>query len=277
MKTLNPLELLMWTFRRNERDVINLYNYLSDVMRLATGGDMLNFGYWDGADTPVLAQDDLCDVFARKAMLESGQMIADIGSGYGAPAARWCGTHSTVDVICVNINRMQLCESKGRANTRPVNATATSLPFGRRTFDRVLAFESAQHFRPLGRFISESHRILKDDGLFALAIPVMAQELLIPHAKLGLLSVTWSSEHYSKGHIISALEEKFGNVRCESVGRRVYGPLADYYNGHRAEIRRRLSGQYPRYVEKILSMSVNKMKAISQDGTIDYLLIVCRK
>jgi len=43
---IDPIELLLWTFRRNEKDVVNLYNALSDVMRLSTGGDMLNFGYW---------------------------------------------------------------------------------------------------------------------------------------------------------------------------------------------------------------------------------------
>ena len=36
--------MVLWTFRRNENDVVNLYNTLSPVMQLATGGDMLNFG-----------------------------------------------------------------------------------------------------------------------------------------------------------------------------------------------------------------------------------------
>ncbi|MDP3779675.1 MAG: methyltransferase type 11, partial [Nitrosopumilaceae archaeon] len=43
MKKINPLEVFFWTFRRNEKDVINLYDSLSDVMMIATGGDMLNF------------------------------------------------------------------------------------------------------------------------------------------------------------------------------------------------------------------------------------------
>jgi len=44
MVAIDPFEVLLWTFRRNEKDVVNLYNALSDVMRLTTGGDMLNFG-----------------------------------------------------------------------------------------------------------------------------------------------------------------------------------------------------------------------------------------
>ncbi|NNL53161.1 MAG: methyltransferase type 11, partial [Nitrosopumilus sp.] len=46
MVSINPLQLLLWTFRRNEKDVVNLYSTLSPVMQIATGGSMLNFGYW---------------------------------------------------------------------------------------------------------------------------------------------------------------------------------------------------------------------------------------
>jgi len=42
--------MALWTFRRNENDVVNLYNTLSPVMQLATGGSMLNFGYWQKED-----------------------------------------------------------------------------------------------------------------------------------------------------------------------------------------------------------------------------------
>ena len=43
--------MALWTFRRNEKDIVNLYNTLSPVMQLATGGNMLNFGCWDKKDT----------------------------------------------------------------------------------------------------------------------------------------------------------------------------------------------------------------------------------
>jgi len=57
LKKIALLELFFWTFRRNEKDVVNLYDSLSDLMRLATGGDMLNFGFWnEKTSTPLLAQ-----------------------------------------------------------------------------------------------------------------------------------------------------------------------------------------------------------------------------
>ena len=275
MKTLNPLELFLWTFRRSEKDVINLYDYLSDVMRLATNGSMLNFGYWNESDSPIKAQNNLCDVFGKMAKLESSQRIVDVGSGYGSPAINWQQTYNPIDITCVNINQSQLQESNKKFNL--TNATATSLPFDDKSVDRVLAFESAQHFKPLFDFISESHRILKDDGILALAIPVMTEESSIPLTKLGLLSMTWSSEHYSKDKVLDILQQKFKILEQQDIGSKVYDPLADYYNANRDSIKQRITEKYPDYVEKILHKSINKMKTVSQSKVIDYLLVTCQK
>ena len=79
MKKINLLEVFFWTFRRNEKDVINLYDSLSDVMRIATGGDMLNFGFWDEKTTsPIEAQKNLCEIFSKMAELASKQIVVDI-------------------------------------------------------------------------------------------------------------------------------------------------------------------------------------------------------
>ena len=276
MKSLNPLELFLWTFRRSEKDVINLYDYLSDVMRLATNGSMLNFGYWDDSDSPIQAQNNLCNMFGKMAKLQSGQKIVDVGSGYGSPAINWQESYNPIDIICVNINQNQLQESKLQ-KIDLTNATATSLPFENNSVDRVLAFESAQHFKPLEDFISESYRILKDNGILALAIPVMSKDSSVPLTKLGLLSMTWSSEHYSKNQVIEALKKDFKILEQQDIGSKVYEPLSDYYNANRDQIKQRISEKYPDYVEKILFKSINKMKSVSQSKVIDYLLVTCQK
>ena len=272
------MELFMWTFRRNEKDVINLYDYLSDVMRLATDGNQLNFGYWNDSDTPIDAQNNLCDMFGKMAKLNSGLKILDVGSGYGSPAINWKKNYEPIDIACVNINPQQLLESKSKNSIIDnIEATATSLPFDDSSVDRILAFESAQHFKPLDDFISESHRVLKDDGILAIAIPVMTEESATPITKLGLLSMTWSSEHYSAKYVIESLEEQFQTLEKKEIGSRVYEPLADYYNANRQQIRQRILQKYPSYVEKILFKSINKMKQVSQSKVIDYLLVTCQK
>ena len=93
--------------------------------------------------------------------------------------------------------------------------------------DRVIALESAQHFKPFDYFILESKRILKQNGILTFAIPVMTKDANLKN--LGLLMFTWSSEHYNKDFIIKATSEKFRIVEKMEIGSRVFEPLSDYY------------------------------------------------
>jgi len=289
MKKINPIELFLWTFRRNEKDIVNLYDSLSDLMQLATGGDMLNFGYWDDKNkTPLDAQKNMCTIFAKKALLESNQHIVDVGSGISSPAIHWFLEYSPIKLSCININFTQLLTSINNVtksipennikNFNFVNATATTLPFENESIDRVLALESAQHFKPLKNFISESFRILRKNGILALAIPIMSENNTKPIMKLGTLCFTWSSEHYSKEFVESTLkQEGFSNIDLQKIGSNVYAPLANFYVENRNSIKNKILQYYPTYVEKILFKSLNKMKEVSEKKIIDYILISCTK
>ena len=88
--SINPIDLLLWTFRRNETDVVKLYDALSPIMEVSTGGDMLNFGFWDDSIShPVDAQKRLCEMMGDMAQISSAEIIADIGSGILGPAKIW--------------------------------------------------------------------------------------------------------------------------------------------------------------------------------------------
>ena len=290
MKKINLLDLFLWTFRRKEKDVVNLYDSLSDLMRLATGGNMLNFGYWDDKTiTPLDAQKKMCTIFGKKALLSSEQNIVDVGSGISSPAIQWSLEYSPVKLSCVNINITQLQDSLKNTNKSIkedninenfnfLNATATTLPFEKESVERVLALESAQHFKPLKNFISESYRILKKNGILALAIPVMAKNHSVSMIKLGSLSLTWPSEHYSTEFVNSSLkQEQFRNIDLQKIGSNVYEPLTNYYIENRESIKNKILQYYPAYVEKILFKSLNKMKQVSEKKIIDYILVSCQK
>lgn len=290
MKKINPLRLLLWTFRRKEKDIVNLYDHLSDLMRLATGGDMLNFGYWDDeTNTALEAQEKMCTIFGKKALLEANQHIVDVGSGISSPAIHWYLEYAPVKLSCININFTQLQTSitnvkksdstnNNHKNFNFINSTATTLPFENESVDRVLALESAQHFKPLRNFFSESYRILKKNGVLALAIPVMAKNKSPSIMNLGTLSLTWSSEHYSMEFVESSLkQEGFSNIDLQKIGSNVYEPLTNFYNNNRNSIKNKILQYYPSYVEKLLFKSLNKMKQVSEKKIIDYILISCTK
>ena len=274
MVSINPLDVLFWTFRRNEQDVVNLYTTLSPVMQLATGGSMLNFGYWSSKHIdPISAQNNLCMIFADLAELSSGKHAVDVGSGLSSPSKLWRDTFPELNLYCVNINFKQLSFSGLQRNIEFVNSTSTKLPFADNSVDRVLALESAQHFKPLSDFIFESKRILTKNGLLVFAIPITNSSI----RKLGLLKFTWSSEHYSIDYLNNLLLSS-GFTICDEklIGSNVYEPLSDYYDKNRIELKKLILKHYPKYVETILYKSLQKMKKASKEKIIDYALIKCR-
>ena len=273
---INPVDLLLWTFRRNENDIVKLYDALSPIMEISTDGNMLNFGYWDDSTShPIDAQKRLCHMIGDLAEISSADVIADIGSGILGPAKIWSSQYPSLQVSSVNINFSQL-SSVDSDNILKLNSTARMLPFADSSLDRIIALESAQHFKPIGDFISESNRVLKDDGILALAIPTAIDNSNLRN--LGILKFTWSSEHYSQKQIIDEISQNgFDIVESNNIGKNVYSPLAEYYINNRDDLRKKILTRYSKYVEKILFESMKKMQSSSEKGLIDYLMLKCKK
>jgi len=274
--SINLVDLLLWTFRRNENDVVKLYDALSPIMEISTGGDMLNFGYWNAStDNPIDAQKQLCMMIGDMSEISSAKIIADVGSGLLGPAKIWGSQYPLLDISSVNVNFSQLSSANAQ-NITKLNSTARMLPFSDYSLDRIIALESAQHFKPIEDFFLESYRVLKENGLLTLAIPTATIDSGL--TDLGILKFTWSSEHYSKNHLIDKLKENnFEIIESQEIGSNVYPPLADYYFAHRDELRKKILSKYPSYVETILFESMKKMKSSSEDGKIDYMMLKCKK
>jgi SAM-dependent methyltransferase len=272
---INPFDVFLWTFRKNEKDVINLYNTLSPVMQIATGGTMLNFGYWSTKHKdPISAQENLCNVFGDLSELSTAKNAIDVGSGLSAPSKLWRDTYPELKLYDVNINFKQLNFSKYQENIQFINSSSTKLPFINNSVDRVLALESAQHFKPLVDFILESKRVLVKSGLLVMAVPITVGDSSL--GKLGLLKFTWSSEHYSLDYLKNLLASNGFKIIDETlIGSNVYDPLADYYIENRKTLSNNILEQYPGYMEKILYKSLLKMKKASEEKIIDYVLLKC--
>jgi ubiquinone/menaquinone biosynthesis C-methylase UbiE len=280
----NPMDVILWTLRRREGDVVNLYNYLSGLMQISTGGNFLNFGYWDdGTENPLDSQKNLCDIVGKMAELDGAEYILDVGSGFSEPAFLWKKNYPDINIICININSNQLILAN-RENTEKsqgiglLNSTAVKIPIADQSCDRMIALESAQHFRPIRDFISETRRILKKDGLAVLAIPILSRPSRMSILEIGILKFTWSSEHYDLENIKKTIQEAgLSLLETKMIGSNVYLPLADYYIKNRQILREEILKRYPSYVEKILFKSMLKMKQAAMNHTIEYVLIKCKK
>ena len=276
-------------------------------MQIATGGNMLNFGYWDiNTQNPLQAQYTLSTMIGEFASLQTARRLVDVGSGYSAPALQWNSQYNFLKILCININLQQLniaSYSPSKSNSQKlghsiglvshkrlgtnnnvfhINATSTMLPIRNNSVDRVIAFESAQHFKPLIQFIQESNRVLESSGLLVLAMPVItsASKLLsLPlFIKLGILSVTWASEHYKLEYVKSMIKTHGFEIKdIQYIGSNVYEPLASYYIKNREKLKNMIVREYPKFLETILYKSLLEMKAASRHGVIDYILLKAKK
>ena len=279
MVNLNPFDILMWTFRRNEHDIVNMYDSLSPMMQITTKGDMLNFGYWDNHSlTPLSAQNRLCELVGELAELKTTKTLLDVGSGLLGPAKKWEYDFPNTQIISININFSQLKNSETSSSNTIIrlNSTSRLLPFANQSVDRIVALESAQHFKKLDDFISESKRILNSEGILVFAIPIVTQKVSTMK-DLGILTLTWTSEHFTLDFLTSKIKHAgFKIEQIRLIGKNVYQPMADYYLNNRKSIQKNILTKYSAYVEKILYNSVKKMKQVSEDNIIDYALIKCR-
>ena len=322
----NPLDPILWTVRRSEQDVISLYNYLSGLMRISTQDYFLNFGYWnEEINSPREAQRSLCSLIADVSDLYSARTVLDIGSGFSAPAIYWKSFINSLNVVCLDVNLRQLkfgfslqgdLEDKKKMIAIPsskdnteefrssfdlnlphleraeklsfVNATSTSLPFADNSVDRIIALESAQHFRPISEFFMESNRVLEKNGILVTAMPIIHNQeclhgnnafsgmisLLSLFFKLGVLKFSWMSEHYDLEFIKSQMSNAgFQSKEIKFIGPHVYEPLSKYYIQNREKLQHAISKEYPSYVEKILYTSILKMNELSEERVIDYVVI----
>ena len=273
---INLFEMLLWTFRRNETDVVNLYNSLSPLMQLSTGGDMLNFGRWDNStNTPIEAQNNLCEFTGKMANLPTAKSLVDVGSGILGPAKKWNSDYPNLEIFAININYNQL-KNTNTDFIEKLNATSRFLPLADKSVDRIIALESAQHFKPLDDFLLESKRILNSNGILLIAIPTVSKGVSTMN-DLGILSFTWSSEHYTIESITSKIHDAgFSIIESQKIGSDVYIPLANYYFEHRKELQEKIKTKYSSTTEKILFKSLKKMAHSSKTNLIDYALIKCR-
>jgi ubiquinone/menaquinone biosynthesis C-methylase UbiE len=292
---------------------------------------MINFGFWTHDTMSIRqAQEALCSLTGNLAELDTAKNVLDIGSGLSGPAEQWNLEYKLINsLICIDVNyqalkmssaiyskygydnevlvepsvntevtnKQYISKHNGTVLSR-VNATATCLPFGDSSTDRIIALESAQHFKTFSEFVRESHRVLKKSGLIVLAIPVitspkpsgMSRIRVLNSLRnlriLGILSLTWASEHYELARIKSVIsQEHFVIKDILNIGKSVYLPLTDFYIQDRKEFRRNVLDKQSLFlkkfaldiVERIVYRSALKMKQLSLSGDIDYVLIKATK
>ncbi|WP_162854697.1 SAM-dependent methyltransferase [Sphingobium estronivorans] len=129
-------------------------------------GEHVHHGYWrTGRESPAEAADALVAEVESRLGLESGQMLCDIGCGYGATAARITERHD-VSVIGLTLSAAQEKVANARPSPRFTclqrDWLHNDLPDA--SFDRAYAIESSEHMVDKARFFREAARVLRPGG-----------------------------------------------------------------------------------------------------------------
>jgi tocopherol O-methyltransferase len=134
-------------------------------------GEHVHHGLWSdkARSTPEEAARRLIEVVADQARIKAGDLICDVGCGYGGTArvlARERGAHVTA--LTISEAQHEYARAVDPATDNPNYLLRDWLENGLPSdaFDAVLAIESSEHMPDLERFFSEVARVLRPGGRF---------------------------------------------------------------------------------------------------------------
>lgn len=264
---------------------MRVYDLLGTRNNLGEESLYLNLGYWDGAKTYDGACARLAEVLGEAARLGPGQSVLDCGFGFGDQDLFWLSRFSPESIDGLNVTASQVSVARERVKAAGAQArillregSATTMPFGDASFDRVLALETAFHFDTREDFFREAYRVLKPGGVLAAADIAPAEgRALKPWEAVGerigraFWQIPQANMYPASVYSRKLTEAGFAGVRVTSIAERVYAPFGLYAKERlRApEVRNRFNP----FVRWGYRLSLDPMA----QGGLDYIIAVAEK
>ena len=125
--------------------------------------------YWKDAHTLNDAQEDKLDLVCRKAGLQPGMKILDIGCGWGS-FAKYAAEKYKVEVTGITVSREQVELGDTLCRGLPVEIKFQDYRDVTGKFDCIVSLGMFEHvgYKNYSTYMQVVHRCLKDDGLFLL-------------------------------------------------------------------------------------------------------------
>lgn len=260
----------------------DLYRNFLDVRKF-----YVNYGYWEpGCASLDDAGEALADLLAEAAGVGPGDRVLDVGFGYGEQDVRWARTRGPLRIQGLNVTAEQVTAARARIADEGLDdmvdlreGSATEMPIGDGSVDRVVALESALHFETRQRFFEEAARVLVPGGTLATAdiVPSAAETPgRGPFARLARFAreQTIPAENWYPMNEYAARLERAGfvDVEVRPITDRVIAPRLDY-------IRARFDAPENRRRPWLERMRMRLFLGVAekQRGTRDYLIAVARK
>ena len=224
--------LYNFIFRASANKKIRTYYHLLEPLfhSMSDNNMFLNLGYDDLSKKTISSivdtQKKMVEIVTR-GFKKEGRWL-DAGSGTGAPACYLANSYPSINIEGINIIKTQIEKANDLAKNKNCNdrvkfnyGNAQDIPYSDNHFENIYAIESAFHFEDKTKFISESKRVLKQQGQISIADIVIRPEYLkfrdwykVSIAKHGLAT----KEFYNKDKWVSLLTSTgFDNVKVEDI------------------------------------------------------------
>jgi len=200
-------------------------------------------GYWKGARTLDEAQEAKLDLVCRKARLEPGMRVLDIGCGWGSLAA-FAAERYGVSVVGITVSKEQIELGRSRTAGWPVQLLLQDYRELEGTFDAIVSIGMFEHVgsRHYRTFFDVARRCLAPGGLFVLhtigtrqstvACDPWIEKYIFPNSLVP-----------SMAQIASALENRFVIEDWQNIGPYYEPTLMAWFSNFRAGWER-LRGHY---------------------------------
>jgi cyclopropane-fatty-acyl-phospholipid synthase len=126
-------------------------------------------GYWRNADNLDAAQEAKLDLICRKAGLEPGMKILDIGSGWGG-FLKFAAERYGVEGVGITISKEQAAYANAHRDGLPIETRLQDYMSLEGNFDRIISIGMFEHvgYKNYRTYMQKVRSLLADDGLFVL-------------------------------------------------------------------------------------------------------------
>jgi tocopherol O-methyltransferase len=163
----------MASSRATLRSIRQHYDCLSIFYR-ALWGQHIHHGYWEGEESPEVAQVRLTERLAEFAAVPRGARVLDVGCGLGG-STLWLARNRNCRVTGVTISPVQAWMARRQARAEGCTDQvqfrlhdANQLDLPPQSFDVVWVVECSEHLADKARFIAACAGLLRPGGRIAL-------------------------------------------------------------------------------------------------------------